>query len=128
MYVRLEVFSRYKAQDGVSSEHQTKNISAVRKLYLSKELTPKEGYTIVFKNGQNISDWLDDKPGYSKELIGYMRSEPCVGFYAEKACYIWILITKRLSDFVASIMHHPYANGFMTRSVPLIGRRTAQRK
>lgn len=87
MYDRLEVFSRYEAQDGVSSDTK-KNISAVRKLYLSKQLTPKEGYTVVFKNGEKISDWFDDKLGYSKELMAKLRSEPYVGFYAEKACLI----------------------------------------
>lgn len=87
VYDRLEVFSRYEAQDGVSSDTK-ENISAVRKLYLSKELIPKEGYTMVFKNGQKISDWFDDKLGYSKELMAKLYSEPHVGFYAEKACLI----------------------------------------
>lgn len=87
MYDRLEVFSRYEALDGVSSDTK-KNISAVRELYLSKQLTPKEGYTVVFKNGQKISDWFDDKYGYSKELMAKLWSEPYVGFYAEKDCSI----------------------------------------
>lgn len=54
----------------------------------------------MFKKGQKISDWFDDKLGYSKELMAKLRSEPYVGFHAEKACLIYTFITKRISDFV----------------------------
>ena len=81
----IQPFGYDRPQDGVSSDTK-ENISAVRKLYLSKELIPKEGYTMVFKNGQKIGDWSDDKLGYSKELMAKLWSEPRVGFYAKKAC------------------------------------------
>ena len=45
------------------------NIQAVRKLYLSKALVPKEGHLMFFHKGQPITGWLDKSKGYPKNIV-----------------------------------------------------------
>lgn len=106
MYNKHEVFSWYEAQNKVLSDTK-QNISIVRKLYFSKKLIPKESYIMVFKKGQKISDWFNNKLSYSKKLIEKLCSEPHIGFYADKACLMETPIAKRLSDFIIGY-HIPF--------------------
>lgn len=50
VYDRLDYLSMFDSLDNVSKETKL-NIQAVRKLYLSKALVPKEGHTMYFRRG-----------------------------------------------------------------------------
>lgn len=51
------------------TEETKNNLQAVRKLYLSKMLVPKEGHLMFFRKGQPIIGWLDKIKKYLDDIV-----------------------------------------------------------
>lgn len=88
VYDRLQYLSMFESQDNASVETKI-NIQAVRKLYLSKALVPKEGHTMYFRQGQPITGCFDATKGFPAKGIDALYAEPLVPYFFERVSLIY---------------------------------------
>lgn len=83
VYDRLDYLSMFESQDNVTEDTKL-NIQAVRRLYLSKALVPKEGHTMFFRHGQPITGWFDEKKGFPAGVIDALYAKPRSPYFSER--------------------------------------------
>lgn len=88
VYDRLEYLSMFESLDNVSEETKM-NIQAVRKLYLSKVLVPKEGHTMYFRRGQPITGWFNAIKRFPPEVLDVLYAEPLTPYFSERVSLIY---------------------------------------
>lgn len=81
----------FESQENVSEDTKL-NIQAVRRLYLSKALVPKEGHTMYFRQGQPITGWFDEKKGFPAGVINELYAKPRLPYSSERISYISIVV------------------------------------
>lgn len=84
VYDRFDYLSMFESQDNVSEDTKLK-IQAVRKLYLSKALVPKEGHTMFFRQGQSITGW------FPAGVLDALYAKPRGPYFSERICAIPIV-------------------------------------
>ena len=83
VYDRLDYLSMFESQDDVSEDTKL-NIQAIRRLYLSKALVPKEGHTMLFRQGQPITGWFDQKKGLPAGVLDALWAKPRGPYFSEQ--------------------------------------------